>query len=141
MSDVSEALKNLKSGSNKEDSTPAPATQVEELYQQYTCSRVSTCLITPTGKRVNFTNYEYYTKDPDIIEYLNAEIQNGIRGIKSGQQVKAADINPMAALKRKHIEEFLASQDGRDYSSGTLSPEKLAAKSAMLSTAGVTNNA
>jgi hypothetical protein len=151
MSDATDAIKKMKAKS-KEEAPAAPAYEApklepkaapepENIYQQYTCSRVSTCMITPLGKRANFTNYEYYTKDPDIIEYLDAEIEFGVRGIKKGALVAAEDINPMAALKRQHIEEFLASQEGRDYSSGTLSKAELARKAGMLSTSGVTTHA
>jgi len=126
---------------------PIPSTPIPKVagvnpeaaaeYKQYTSSKISTCLFTPTGKRINFTNYEYYTKDPEIMEYLDYEIANGLIGFKAGKMVKAEDINPMAALKRRHIEEFLASQEGRDYSSGTLSAAELMKKSAMLSSSGV----
>ncbi len=86
-----------------------------ELYQQYASSRVSTCLITPNGKRINFTNYQYYTKDPDIIRYLDREIVGGLKVITKGNKLTADELNPEAAKKRRIIEEFKASQEGREF--------------------------
>ena len=109
-------------------------------FQQYTSALVATCLFTPTGKRINFANYEYYTKDSEIIEYMDAQLKIGLRGFKKGEIVLAEDINPMAALKRKHIEEFLASQVGRDFTAANADPAKVAAKAAILSSTGVTTH-
>lgn len=95
--------------------TPPVTKPSGDGFQQFSCVRQSTCLITPTGKRVNFTDYEYYTKDQEIIDYLKQQIEAGLRIIKVGAVVSAEDINPAAALKRKHIKEFLESQEGRDY--------------------------
>ncbi len=94
--------------------TPAPVESVAE-YQQYTSSRVSTCLITPTGKRINFSSYQYYTKDPEIVAYLDAEISRGLIGFIKGKMLAAAELDPEAAKKREIIEEFKASQEGRDF--------------------------
>lgn len=101
---------------------PAPvvAEPVAE-YQQYTASRVSTCLITPTGKRINFTNYQYYTKDPKIIRYLDTEISRGLKGFIKGKVLTAEELNPDAAKKREIIEEFKVSQEGREF--GNTKPE------------------
>ena len=118
--------------------TPAP-TPAPSLYTQYTSSRIATCFITPGGKRINFTNYEYYTQDLENISYLDREIERGIRGIIKGKQVTAEDINPLSAQKRKHIEEFLASQAGRDFSSGKISSQEAAMKSSIMSSADVAN--
>ena len=93
----------------------------EESYQQYTASRVSTCLITPSGKRVNFTNYQYYTKDAEIIAYLDQEIKRGLIGFTKGKVLTVAELNPEAAKRREIIEEFKASQEGRDF--GSTKPE------------------
>lgn len=105
-----------------------------ELYTQYTSSRLATCFITEAGIRINFTNYEYYTKNPVVIEYLDSQIAQGQRTIAKGKQVKAEDINPMAAKKRKHIEEFLASQVGRDFSAGKITKEEAAMQASIMTT-------
>ena len=102
-------------------STDVPASAVPaapvvvDLYQQYTSARVSTCLITQSGKRINFTNYQYSTKDPEIIAYLDREIANGLIGFTKGKRVTAEELNPEIAKKRKIIEEFKASQEGREF--------------------------
>ncbi len=130
-------LDGLRSKLNEEvkskDDTPA------EQYQQYTSSRISTCLITPTGKRINFTNYEYYTKDPEIIAYLDNLIKARVRGFTKGAVVTAEDINPMAALKRKHIQEFLDSQAGRKFDSLKENASGAGAGAGILPTTGVAN--
>lgn len=113
----------------------------EPEYQQYSSSRISTCMIVPGGKRINFTNYEYYTKDPEIIAYLDKEIAAGMRVITKGKMVSQDDLNPAAALRRKTIEEFKASQEGRDFSESRAKPKPGAggAGTGAVSTAGVAN--
>ena len=91
----------------------APVQEVE--YQQYTSARVSTCLITPSGKRVNFTNYQYYTNDPEIVRYLDAEIARGLSNFTKGEMLTADELDPETAKRRKIIDEFKASQEGREF--------------------------
>lgn len=120
--------------------TPAATAKDKELYQHFTSARISTCFITPGGKRVNFTNYEYYTKDPEIIAYLEKEIASNPRcGVTVGEKVAAEDINPMAALKRKHIQEFLESQKGRDFSAANVTEEEKQKRASIASSADVAN--
>lgn len=85
-------------------------------YQQYSSARISTCLVTPSGIRINFTDYSYYTSNKEIIAYLDKTISDGSKAIKRGMLVSADEINPAMAAKRKIIEEFKASQAGRDFS-------------------------
>jgi len=92
-----------------------PAVAEAPEYQQYTASRVSTCLITPTGKRINFSNYQYYTKDPEIVAYLDTEISRGLIGFIKGKMLTAAELDPETAKKREIIDEFKASQEGREF--------------------------
>jgi len=113
---------------------PDPPAQVAE-YQQYTSSRISTCLITPTGKRINFSNYQYYTKDPEIVRYLDKEIAQGLRGFVKGKILTAAELDPEAAKKRKIIDEFKASQEGREFGN----TKDVAERTAALSTDHVAN--
>lgn len=121
--DAATLLANLKDKTNPESSTPpvvpvvpdAPAKTNEDKYQQYNSSRVSACLITPTGKRINFTNYQYYTKDPEIVAYLDSQIQQGLSGFVKGNLLTAAELDPETAKRRKIIEEFKASQEGREF--------------------------
>lgn len=133
--DTATLLANLKNKADPDVSVSSPAVEVApveasldppaivpavpavpvELYQQYASSRVSTCLITPTGKRINFTNYQYYTKDPEIMRYLDREIATGLKVITKGKKLTADELNPEAAKKREIIEEFKASQEGREF--------------------------
>ena len=103
----------------------APVVEVEPAqiaeYQQYTSSRIATCLITQSGKRINFTNYQYYTKDPDIIAYMDTELKNGLRGFRKGKKLTATELDPETAKKREIIDEFKASQEGREF--GNTKPE------------------
>jgi hypothetical protein len=110
------AALSAKKASGDEAAKQVDVTTTTKEYQQYTSARISTCLITPTGKRINFTNYEYYTKDKEIITFLDEELENGCRAFVKGQLLSVDDINPAAAAKRKIIEDFKASQDGRDFS-------------------------
>ena len=93
----------------------AKTPELEAEYQQYTSSRNATCLITQSGKRINFTNYQYYTKDPDIIAYMDTELKNGLRGFRKGKKLTATELDPEAAKKREIIDEFKASQEGREF--------------------------
>ncbi len=101
----------------------------EDQYQQYTASRVSTCLITPSGKRINFTNYQLYTKDSEIIRYLDREIEAGTIGIIKGKILTTSELNPEAAKKREIIEEFKASQEGREFGNTKPTEERTSALS------------
>ena len=125
--DASSILAKAKASIEGSDNAPpeveAPDTVVQTVvvpsegavYQQYSSARTSTCLITPTGKRINFTSYQYYTKDPEIIAYLDKAIKDGLRGFTKGKKLTAEELNPEAAKKREIIEEFKASQEGREF--------------------------
>lgn len=98
----------------KEAASPDSPELVAE-YQQYTSARISTCLITNKGKRINFSSYQYYTKDSEIIRYLDKEIAAGLGGFVKGKLLTAAELDPEATKRRKIIEEFKASQEGREF--------------------------
>jgi hypothetical protein len=144
--DAASLLANLKNKSDSEVPTekvapvspvlsnPNPATSVPE-YQVYNSSRISTCLFTTSGKRINFSNYQYYTKDTEIIAYLDREIKDGLTGFTKGKMLSAEDLNPEAAKKREIIEEFKASQEGREFGNTKRVEERTNA----LSTDGVAN--
>lgn len=117
-----EALAKIKAGSSPAPTLTATDVSVPEqvtpkcgFFQHYLCSRISNILITPKGTKITFTNYELFTDDPDVVHYLDTEIEAGLKIISRGRIVSKEDTQPMAALKRKHIEEFLASQQGRDF--------------------------
>lgn len=80
-------------------------------YQHYTCSRTSMRMVTPTGGRISFAGYEYITRDPSHIEYLDAEIDLGLNCVTKGALLTVDEANPMEALKRKHIAEYISEKE------------------------------
>jgi hypothetical protein len=122
--DTTTLLANLKKKADPEVPAPAQESMLAEEklspksvseYQQYIAARVSTCLITTTGKRINFINYQYYTKDPEIVSFLDKEISQGLKGFTKGKVLTAEELNPEAAKKRAIIDDFKASQEGREF--------------------------
>jgi hypothetical protein len=96
----------------EEQATAKPAIVPEPVkYQHYTSARVSVRLITHTGGRITFTGYEFITRDKSIIEYLDTEIANGLVGIIKGALLTSDEADPVAAMKRKHIAEYLAEEE------------------------------
>ena len=78
----------------------APASKpVEKKYQHYASSRVSTRMLTKTGREIKFVNYQFITDDKDLIEYLNGEIDAGLKAITKGELLTHAESNPMEILK------------------------------------------
>lgn len=75
------------------------AKPVEKKYQHYASSRVSTRMLTKTGREIKFVNYQFITDDKDLIEYLNGEIAMGLRAITKGELLTHAESNPMEILK------------------------------------------
>lgn len=91
--------------------TAAPEPKVEAtVFQHYASSRIAMRLVTTNGKKISFTNYQFITADPDIIDYLDAEIKAGINVITKGKAMTSEEADPMASLKRKHIAEYLEQQ-------------------------------
>lgn len=79
-------------------------------YQCYASSRPSMQLITTKGKRIAFVSSQFITTDRDIIEYLDDEISRGLNLVTKGKPMTADEIDPMSALKKKHIAEYLAKE-------------------------------
>lgn len=81
------------------------------VWQHYKGSRQSMRMTTTCGKKFYFAQFELLTQDEDVIGYLDAEIKNNpMIGITKGALMTADDKDPMAALKRKHIAEYIAEQ-------------------------------
>lgn len=95
-------LKNTLANKEKEDAVPK--------YQHYKSSRTAMRLITVKGKKIIFSGYEFITQDEDIIEYLDYEIKQGLPGIVKGELLTVDEANPMEALRRKHVTEYLEQQ-------------------------------
>ena len=88
-------------------------------FQHYSSSLQSTKLITTTGKKICFVNFQFITSDQDHIDYLNDEITKGLKCISKGKLMTAEEANPMNALKKAFIKEYVEEQ------------KQLAAKEAM----------
>jgi len=82
--------------------------QSKNLHQHYTSSRASVGLITTKGKKINFVGHEFYTQDPEIIDYLDTEIGLGLGVITKGKPVTSASRDPIANLRAQIIEEHEA---------------------------------
>lgn len=80
----------------------------EQSYQHYSSSRIAMRMITPTGKRITFTNFTFITADDEVIAYIDSEIAQGLREVKKGKRMTHAEADPMQALKRQIIKEYEA---------------------------------
>lgn len=82
------------------------------MWQQYKSARPSVRTITSSGKRICFTNYEYFTREKDVVEWLDSEISNyGLPGITKGELMSTSERDPMEKLKKQHIAEYLAAEE------------------------------
>ena len=90
-----------------------PPEPEEKEYHVYHCARDNMRMHTPDGQEIRFTHKRHITDNPKHIEYLDSEVEAGnifISVDKEKPVVTSSDLDPMAALKRKHIKEFLAEQ-------------------------------
>jgi len=93
--------------------TPTPAS-VEPKIVVYRNSLGSSNMYTPKGKRIAFVGGRFATSDPDIIAYLDAEIAAGNQFLRHGTAEDVAAVgsgDPLAALRKKFFEEFMADKD------------------------------
>ena len=76
---------------------------VEKEFSHYKSSRPAVRLITPTGIRIKFVNFELLTEEEAVIEYLDAELKvNGLPGIsKMTEKVTLSDRDPMKRLEKE----------------------------------------
>ena len=88
-------------GTKKEDS---------KKYQHYNCARIAMNMVTEEGKKIRFVNHQYITADELEIAYLNDQIDRGLKVITKDKLMTLEEADPMAALKRKHIAEYLAKE-------------------------------
>ena len=79
-------------------------------YQHYNCARIAMNMVTEEGKKIRFVNHQYITADEHEIKYLNDQIKRGLTVITKGELMTAEEADPMEALKRKHIAEYLAKE-------------------------------
>lgn len=93
--DNSVASQLLSKGAEKTESA-----QDEQEFQEYTSARSSTRLITESGFRITFTNFQYLTQNEEAIAYLDEQIKLGLAGITKGKVLTTSDLNPMEALRK-----------------------------------------
>jgi hypothetical protein len=145
-----DALKKEAAKKSYSPESPAPKETVPSIpeikYQHYNSSRVAMRMITYGGKAISFANYKFITADPDIIQYLDTEIERGLNTVTKGELLTTDEADPMKALKKAHIQEYLdakAAETSANYSAdmgNTKSDEAIAAGPAPMSSAGVAAN-
>jgi hypothetical protein len=70
-------------------------------------------MVMPNAKKIRFFAGSYITNAPDEIAHLDAQIAAGHQMIytKKGQEtVTSESLDPLAAIKKKVIDEYLAAQ-------------------------------
>lgn len=90
---------------NKEDPS--------KLFHVFYSSKLSSNMITTTGRYIVFVNGRYVTNSEEEINYLKTEIAlgNPFLSVVEGKEIMSAeDLDPMAALKKQHIAEYLEEQ-------------------------------
>jgi len=98
----------------------------EKLYNVFYSTLESCRMITKGGRNIAFVLGKYVTAVPEEIQYLQEEISLGnsrISVIPGKEQMTADDLDPMKALKKQHIKEYLADQAllDKNVAAGTLS--------------------
>lgn len=87
--------------------------QSQKQYNQYFSTRPSISITMPSAKRIRFVAGSYITDKQDEIDFLDKEIAIGHQMIftKQGQEVVNEEaLDPLAAVKKKAVEEYLAKQ-------------------------------
>lgn len=82
-------------------------------YHQYFSTRPMVTITMPNGNRIRFVGGVYMTANQSEIDFLQEQIRIGhpIIYIKEGATVVDADaLDPLAAVKKKAIEEYLQQQ-------------------------------
>lgn len=102
-------------------------------FHQYFSNRMRLTIVTPRGKQLYFNGFTYVTDKADEIEFLDGEIAAGNKMlyVKEEQKVVTAEqLDPVAAIKKKAVEEYLAAQQSqqdpeRDVGKSVKGAEKL----------------
>ena len=85
----------------------------EKLYHVFYSTLESCRMITKGGRNIAFVLGKYVTDVPEEIEYIQEEIalgNNRLSVVAGKEQMTADDLDPMKALKKQHIKEYLAEQ-------------------------------
>ena len=86
----------------------AEAAPVEQEFQQYKAAKAAVRLITREGIRITFTNFQYLTQNPDVIDYLDEEIAKGLQGITKGGVLSTSDLDPMQSMRKQARADLMA---------------------------------
>ena len=119
-----EAKEEVPTPSLKPAKTAAPVS--EKLYHVFYSTLESCRMITKGGRNIAFVLGKYVTDVPEEIDYLQEEMALGnsrISVVAGKEQMTADDLDPMKALKKQHIKEYLAEQAvlAKNVAAGTLS--------------------
>jgi len=82
-------------------------------YHQYFSTRPTINITMPSSKKIRFVGGVYMTDKEDEIAFLDNEVKLGhtMIFVKQGQETVNADaLDPLAAIKKKAVEEYLEQQ-------------------------------
>ena len=100
---ASAILANLKAKEDTKEDAP-----VEAQFQQYKSARPAVRLVTYSGLRLTFTNFQFLTQSEEAIDYLDSEIARGLQGISKGDVLTTSDLDPMQSMRKQVRAELLA---------------------------------
>jgi len=86
---------------------------VEKKYHVFHNNVQSSKMVTDKGRTISFVGGQFVTDVEEDIEYLQREIAlgNTFLYVKAGKEVMtSAELDPMKALRKQHLEEFAALQ-------------------------------
>ena len=84
-----------------------------QQYNQYFSTRPRLSIVMKSGTIIRFVGGQYVTDVPDEIDFLNEQVAAGHSMIyvkKGNETVTQEQLDPMAAIKKKAVEEYLAQQ-------------------------------
>jgi len=84
---------------------------LDKIYKVYSSAQASMRMITPKGYSIVFTGYHCYTQAPEVIEYLDQCIAEGVPGISHEPDCEADEITAEGSMRKKFYAEFLAEQE------------------------------
>ena len=86
---------------------------MSQKYNQYFSTRPRLSIAMKSGTIIRFVGGQYVTDVPDEISFLDEQIAAGhsMLYVKKGSEtVTQEQLDPMAAIKKKAVEEYLAQQ-------------------------------
>ena len=151
MAALKEALPEEKASVPKVQDTPeaikaaiaaaaSPTPKEERQYQTYFHSMSSSKMLTDKGTPIIFQEHKCYTDVQEVMDYLDKEIAGGLKLITKGELVTSEDLDPMAAIKKRVIAEYLKDQE-KLAAAGKAQAGSGIMSSAMLTTGGASTSA